>query len=326
MQIIRRPILRGSHRPPATALTIGNFDGVHLGHRALLKAVAARAQQDNILASLMTFWPHPKQYFATTSSLVPARICSRRDQWQAIAACGIDQLFALSFDRQLAECSAEQFIEQYLVQRIGVRHLVIGDDFRFGAKRRGDFEMLRLAGTQYGFSVESIQSVLHETQRVSSSQVRKALFQGHFDEVEALLGRPYAISGHVIHGRKLGRELGFPTLNIRIDDKQPPLHGIFVVEVCGLGAIDQKPLLAVASLGTRPAVEQDGRFLLEVHLLDWSGQAYGRVVKVTFRQKLRDEAHYDSLEALKEQIACDCSQARAYFTKRQQGSSYVEQR
>ncbi|MFN6359778.1 MAG: bifunctional riboflavin kinase/FAD synthetase [Burkholderiales bacterium] len=326
MQIIRRPILRGSLRPPATALTIGNFDGVHLGHRALLKAVAARAHQDKMLASLMTFWPHPKQYFATAGSHVPARICSRRDQWQAIAACGIDQLFAISFDRQLAECSAEQFIEQYLVQCIGVRHLVIGDDFRFGAKRRGDFEMLRVAGKQYGFSVESMQSVLHATQRVSSSQVRNALFQGRFDEVEALLGRPYAISGHVIHGRKLGRELGFPTLNIRIDDKQSPLHGIFVVDVCGLGAIDQKPLPAVASLGTRPAVEQGGRFLLEVHLLDWSGQAYGRVVKVTFREKLRDEAHYDSLEALKEQIARDCSQARAYFTKRQEGSSYVEQR
>ncbi|NBO95991.1 MAG: bifunctional riboflavin kinase/FAD synthetase [Betaproteobacteria bacterium] len=326
MHIIRRPTHHGNLPPPPTVLTIGNFDGVHLGHRALLEAVLTRARQGQMLASLMTFWPHPKQYFAAANSPVPARICGRRDQWEAIAACGIDQLFALRFDRKLAACSAEHFIEHYLVAAIGVRHLVIGDDFRFGAKRRGDFQMLELAGRKHGFSVESLQSVLHNRQRVSSSQVREALSQGRFDVVKTLLGRDYAMTGHVIHGRKLGRELGFPTLNLRIDDKQAPIHGIFVVSVCGLGSDENQALPAVASLGTRPAVEQDGRFLLEVHLLDWTGQAYGRLVKVTFLKKLRDEAHYSSLEALKEQIARDCSEARAYFNTCQEGSSHVEQR
>ncbi|MFM7660051.1 MAG: bifunctional riboflavin kinase/FAD synthetase [Betaproteobacteria bacterium] len=326
MQIIRRPTERGKQAPPATALTIGNFDGVHRGHRALLAAVSARAHQDQMLASLMTFWPHPKQYFADATSPVPARICSRRDQWEAIAACGIDQLFALRFDRSLAECAAEQFIEQYLVRAIGVKHVVIGDDFRFGAKRRGDFQMLEHAGRRHGFTVESMQSVLHEAQRVSSSQVREALALGRFDQVKTLLGRDYAMSGHVIHGRKLGRELGFPTLNLRIDDRQSPLQGIFVVRICGLGDDKQSWLPAVASLGTRPAVEQAGRYLLEVHVLDWSGQAYGRLVKVTFLKKLRDEANYSSLDALKAQIDRDCSAARAYFTTCQEGSIYVEQR
>ncbi|NCV56792.1 MAG: bifunctional riboflavin kinase/FAD synthetase, partial [Betaproteobacteria bacterium] len=300
--------------PLPTALTIGNFDGVHRGHRALLEAVCKRARNDRMLASLMTFWPHPKQYFASPNTPIPARICGRRDQWEAIAGCGIDQLFALRFDHKLATCSAERFIEDYLVRAIGVRHLVVGDDFRFGAKRQGDFDLLERAGRRYGYSVESMQTVLHEQQRVSSSQVREALMLGRFDQVLALLGRPYSISGHVIHGRKLGRELGFPTLNLRIDGEQAPLKGIFVVRVCGLDSGCERCLPAVASLGTRPAVEHAGRYLLEVHVLDWSGQAYGRMVKVEFLKKLRDEAHYPSLEALKAQIAIDTSHARAFFT------------
>lgn len=315
MQIIRRPSQSGHEPPPATVLTIGNFDGIHLGHRALLHAVCARARNAQMLASLMTFWPHPKQYFANGGGPVPARICGRRDQWEAIAACGMDQLFALRFDRKLAECSAEQFIEEYLVRAIGVRHLIVGDDFRFGAKRRGDFDMLAAAGRQYGFTVESIQTVLHEQQRVSSSQVREALSLGRFDRVETLLGRPYVISGHVIHGRKLGRTLGFPTLNVRIDDQQAPLHGIFVVRVAGLEQAGNPWLPAVASLGTRPAVEASGRFLLEVHVLDWTGEAYGRLVRVVFLKKLRDEAHYPSLEALQAQIATDCANARDHFAQ-----------
>ena len=315
MRIIRRPSHDGQKHPPATVLTIGNFDGVHLGHQALLHAVCTRARDSGLLASLMTFWPHPKQYFAQAGSQVPVRICGRRDQWQAIAACGLDQLFALRFDQKLAQCSAEDFIERYLIAAIGVRHLIVGDDFRFGAKRRGDFDMLASAGRARGFTVESIPSVLHEQKRISSSQVREALSKGRFDEVKALLGRPYVMSGHVIHGRKLGRTLGFPTLNLRIDDKQAPLHGIFVVKVCGLDDASPDYLPAVASLGTRPAVEASGRFLLEVHALNWSGQAYGRLVKVEFLQKLRDEAHYPSLEALQAQIARDCDQARDYFAR-----------
>jgi riboflavin kinase/FMN adenylyltransferase len=272
-----------------------------------------------------------------------------------VARCGIDQLFALRFDEKLALCPAETFIARDLVRGMQVRHLVVGDDFRFGANRRGDFAMLVREGKRWGFTVESIDSVLYNQRRVSSSQVREALARGRFDQAEALLGRPYSISGHVVHGRKLGRTLGFPTLNLRIDAELPALRGIFVVRVFGLpddgvapgvtgvigvtaapgvtgvtgapgatgalgvtgapGVPDMKVgkgVTGVASLGTRPAVEESGRFLLEVHLLGWSREVYGRIVCVEFLHKLRDEAHYPTLEALRAQIEIDRNAAIAY--------------
>ena len=323
MRIIRRPVDSGhavdSIRVDALpcVLTIGNFDGVHLGHQALLRAVVDRARQRSVLAALLSFWPHPRHYFARRDPQLalaaPPRLSSRREQWKVIAQCGIERLFALRFDETLAMCPAETFIRDYLVRGIRAQHLVVGDDFRFGANRRGDFEMLRREGAQWGFSVESIQSVLLDQARVSSSQVREALAQGRFDRAEELLGRPYSISGHVVHGRKLGRELGFPTLNLRIDGGTPALQGVFVVRVFGLRS--ESAVAGVASLGTRPAVESGGRFLLEVHLLDWDQDVYGRIVQVEFLHKLRDEAHYPTLEALRAQIAHDQHAAIAYHQK-----------
>ena len=320
MRIIRRPVDSGhavdSSRRAALpcVLTIGNFDGVHLGHQALLRAVVAQARHRNLLAALLVFWPHPRHFFARRHAErvlgAPPRLSSRREQWSVIAQCGIDRLYALRFDERLALCTAETFIAAYLAQGIHTRHLVVGDDFRFGADRRGDFDMLRREGVRWGFSVESIESVLLDRQRVSSSQIREALAKGHFDRAEELLGRPYALSGHVIHGRKLGRQLGFPTLNVPIGAETPALRGVFVVRVYGLPA--EGAVAGVASLGTRPAVEEDGRYLLEVHLLDWSQEVYGRIVRVEFLHKLRDEAHYPSLEALRAQIEMDRNAAIAY--------------
>ncbi|MBM3380430.1 MAG: bifunctional riboflavin kinase/FAD synthetase [Betaproteobacteria bacterium] len=325
MRIIRRPVdsdhAADSSRVAALpcVLTIGNFDGVHLGHQALLRAVVERARQRGILAALLSFWPHPQHFFARRfpdrGITAPSRLSSRREQWSMVARCGIDRLFALRFDEKLALCPAETFIARDLVSGMRVRHLVVGDDFRFGANRRGDFAMLVREGERWGFTVESIDSVLYNRKRVSSSQVREALAQGRFDQAEALLGRPYTISGHVVHGRKLGRTLGFPTLNLRIDAESPALRGIFVVRVFGLkdeGATTEAGVAGVASLGTRPAVEAGGRFLLEVHLLDWSREVYGRIVHVEFLHKLRDEAHFPSLEALRAQIEMDRNAAIAY--------------
>ena len=298
------------------ALTIGNFDGVHQGHRTLLAHLTQAAQRLHLEAAVMTFEPHPREFFAQLSgdeSRAPTRIANLRDKLQSLAEAGIDRVFVEHFNARFAALSPASFIEDILVEGLQVKWLIVGDDFRFGAKRAGDFALLVEAGKQFGFEVSSLASVQHDNQRISSSAIRTALQNSDFEQARDLLGHPYSISGRVLHGQKLGRTLGFPTLNLRIAHKRPALSGIFVVQVHGLGP---SPLPAVASLGVRPTVEDNGRVLLEVHLFDYNAQCYGKLIRVEFLHKLRNEEKYDDLTKLTDAIAADAKAARDFFQHR----------
>ena len=304
------------------ALTIGNFDGVHRGHQAMLALLKNEASHRNIPSCVMTFEPHPRDYFAKLSQnpdLAPARIATIRDKLTELARCGIDQCVVLPFNAAFAAQSPQNFIDDVLVKNLGAKYVLVGDDFRFGAKRAGDYAMLDAAGEQAGFEVARMNSYQVHGLRVSSSEVREALNQGRMDDVAKLLGRPYSISGHVVHGRKLGRELGCPTLNLRFSHWKPAASGIFAVRVFGL---TDHALDGVANLGIRPSLDPSdvngGRVLLETHCLDWPDTlgaegGYGKIIRVELLHKLHDELKYDSLEALKTGIAKDCVDARAFF-------------
>jgi riboflavin kinase/FMN adenylyltransferase len=317
-------VFRGFHHPgiaPAAAVTIGNFDGVHRGHQAMLALLINEAQHRGIPSCVLTFEPHPRDYFAALAGkpeLAPARIATLRDKLGELERCGIDQVVVSRFDRSFAAQSPQAFIDDVLVRGLGTRYVLVGDDFCFGAKRAGDYRMLDAAGQAQGFDVARMLSYEVHGLRVSSSAVRAALVEGDMDGAAALLGRPYSISGHVVHGRKLGRELGFRTLNIRFGHPRPAALGIFVVQVHGL---TDGPLPGVASLGVRPTVEDSGRVLLEVHCLQWPAplgpdSGYGRVLKVDLLHKLHDERHYGSLDALRGGIAQDEADARAWLAAR----------
>jgi riboflavin kinase/FMN adenylyltransferase len=323
-------VFRGFHHPgiaPACALTIGNFDGVHRGHQAMLALLRSEAQHRGLPSCVLSFEPHPRDFFAHKlgkPELAPARIATLRDKLQELSRCGIDQVVILPFDERLASLSAQDFIQQGLQEGLGARYVLVGDDFRFGAKRQGDYATLDAAGQRSGFDVARMMSYEVHGLRVSSSAVRDALAQGLMDDAARLLGRPYAISGHVIHGQKLGRQLGessagaadgFRTLNLRFAHDKPAAMGIYAVRTHGLS---EQPLDGVASLGVRPTVEDAGRVLLEVHCLDWPAAlgengAYGKLVRVELLHKLRDEARYDGLDALTDAIQRDVDQARAYL-------------
>jgi riboflavin kinase/FMN adenylyltransferase len=297
------------------ALTIGNFDGVHRGHQALLGRVGAAASSLGLEAAVMTFEPHPREFFAHRARApekAPARIANLRDKLESLERAGIDRVIVEHFNAHFAAMSPDEFTERVLVAGLHVKWLMVGDDFCYGAKRAGTVAMLAEAGRQHGFHVETLPTVMLGAQRISSSAVRAALADGQFDQAERLLGHPYAVSGHVIHGQKLGRTLGFPTLNLRVAHR-PALSGIFVVQVHGLG---DAPLPAVASLGVRPTVDDSGRVLLEVHLFDFAQSCYGRLVRVEFLHKLRDEEKYDDLATLTAAIDRDADQARAFFASR----------
>ncbi len=314
---------------PACALTIGNFDGVHRGHQAMLALLSSEARQRGVPSCVMVFEPHPRDYFAQQHKkpeLAPARIATLRDKLAALHACGIDQCVVLPFDQRIAAQTPESFIQDTLVTGLGVRYVLVGDDFRFGAKRAGDYALLDQHGAALGFDVARMMSYEVHGLRVSSSAVREALSAGKLDEVAALLGRPYRISGHVVHGRKLGRELGFRTLNLRFQHWKPAASGIFVVHVHGL--TPDRPIAGVANLGVRPSLDPDdingGRVLLETHCLDWpaslvdtleGGEAYGKIIAVDLLHKLHDERKYDGLEALIAGIEQDCVDARAFYTR-----------
>ena len=312
-------IFRGHQHPALSqpcALTIGNFDGVHRGHQAMLAVLKNEARHRNLPARVMTFEPHPREYFSPQTA--PTRISTLRDKLTELARCGIDQAVVLPFNARLASQSADSFIRDVLVTGLNVRYVLVGDDFRFGSKRAGDYAMLDAAGATAGFEVARMDSYEVHGERVSSSAVRQALAQGQMDSAARLLGRPYSISGHVVHGKKLGRELGFRTLNIAFRHDRPAAQGIFVVRTHGLGP---EPVDGVASLGIRPTVEDAGRVLLEVHCLNWTvapqaaglDSAYGKIVSVELLHKLHDELKYEGLEALQQGIARDCDDARAYF-------------
>ena len=297
------------------ALTIGNFDGVHRGHQALLAHVRSASASLGLEAAVMTFEPHPREYFARRTgdlSKAPARIANLRDKLGDLERAGIDRVIVEHFNEHFASQSPQDFIERVLVEGLHVKWLMVGDDFRFGARRAGDIQMLQDAGRRFGFHVETLPAVMHGAQRISSSAVRAALAEGDFARTSELLGHPYTMSGHVIHGQKLGRTLGFPTLNLRVVHR-PALSGIFVVQVHGLA---DRPLPAVASLGVRPTVEDAGRMLLEVHLFDFAQSCYGKLVRVEFLAKLRDEEKYGDLATLTAAIDRDAAQARAFFAHR----------
>ena len=300
---------------PACALTIGNFDGVHRGHRALLKQLKDGAKEKGLVSCVMTFEPHPKEFFSPEQA--PPRILNLRDKLCAFSEVGIDRVVVEHFDHAFAKLSPEEFVSEILVKRLNAKWILIGDDFCYGAKRAGNFASLKASGNQLGFEVSSITTVLEDGERISSSALRDALANGDMPLASKLLGRPYGISGHVIHGQKLGRELGFPTLNLAVANhlhhRKPATSGIFVAQVHGLS---NKPLPAVASLGVRPTVEDEGRVLLETHVFDYDQDAYGKIVTVELLEKIRDEEKYTDLDALTHAIAADAQYARNYFQKK----------
>ena len=283
------------------ALTIGNFDGVHRGHRALIDRVIVKAREANLVPTILTFEPHPREFFSPAAA--PARITRLRDKLALLAQAGVEHVHVARFDARFAALTAERFIQEILIQKLNTTWLLVGRDFRFGAKRAGDFAALQ----DRGFAVEAMPDVLFDGKRVSSSAVRAALQAGDLRGAERLLGHPYTISGRVAHGAKLGRGLGFPTANIVLR-RAPPISGIFVVEVDKLGR-------GVASVGRRPTVNPVAVPLLEVHLFDHDSDLYGEHLRVRFLEKLRDEEKYDGLPALQAAIARDARQAKEYFLK-----------
>lgn len=316
-------VFRGLRHPDLLrpcALTIGNFDGVHRGHQAMLALLINEARHRGVPPAVLTFEPHPRDFFAARigkPEMVPTRVATLRDKLAELERCGIEQTVVLPFDDALAAQTPAAFVEQVLVTGFGARYVLVGDDFRFGAKRAGDYTMLDAAGAVHGFDVARMQSYEVHGLRVSSSAVREALAAGDMARSAALLGRPYSISGHVLHGAKLGRELGFRTLNLRFAHPRPAASGIFVVGVHGLA---DAPLRGVASLGRRPTVDDSGRILLETHVLDWpatlgSEAGYGRLVRVELLHWLHEERHYDSLDALRQGIAADTAAARAWWQR-----------
>ena len=323
-------VFRGFHHPgiaPACALTIGNFDGVHRGHQAMLALLRSEAQHRGLPSCVMTFEPHPRDYFAIAAGqpgLAPARVATLRDKLSELHRCGIDQAVVLRFDRNFAAQTPQAFIDDVLIAGLGTKYVLVGDDFRFGARRAGDYALLDAAGQAAGFDVARMNSYQVRGLRVSSSAVRDALAAGDMAGAATLLGRPYSISGHVIHGKKLGRTLGagdaggtdgFRTLNLRFNHPHPAALGIYAVRVHGL---TPQPLGGVASLGKRPTVDDSGRVLLETYCLEWPAAlgpegGYGKLVRVELLHKLRDEARYDGLDALTAAIAQDTADARAFL-------------
>ncbi len=303
---------------PACALTIGNFDGVHRGHQAMLALLRNEARHRGLPSTVLTFEPHPRDYFATLMGkpeLAPSRVATLRDKLSELENCGVDQVVVLPFDKALASLTPEAFVDRILVHGLKAKYVLVGDDFRFGAKRAGDYALLDAMGSAKGFDVARMNSYEVHGERVSSSLVREALERGDMKAVATMLGRPYTVSGHVVHGQKLGRSLDCRTLNVRFGHPKPATMGIFVVRTHGLA---DHPLEGVASLGVRPTVEEAGRVLLEVHCFDWPAQlgsegGYGKIVRVELLHKLRDEARYDGLEALQAAIHKDIADAREFF-------------
>lgn len=289
------------------ALTIGNFDGVHLGHQALLKQLKITAQLLSLPTAVLVFEPHPREFFTPLEA--PARLTSMREKLELFATLDVDRVYVCRFNSSFSQLSAVDFIHA-LSDKLAAKFVLIGDDFRFGNRRSGDFALMEKIGSQQGFKVEDMHSVSHNGVRISSTAVRAALIEGDLQAAQHYLGRPYSISGRVVHGDGLGKQLGFPTANIQLKHNRPPLTGIFVVRVQG----DDLPLMqGVASLGVRPTVKQNGKPVLEVHLFDFSGKIYNKHLRVDFLHKLRDEVKYVDLHSLTQQIELDVCNAKQWF-------------
>jgi riboflavin kinase / FMN adenylyltransferase len=293
------------------ALTIGNFDGVHRGHQAMLSRLTEAADDLGLPSAVLTFDPHPREFFARDAA--PPRLSTLRSKLELFASFGVARVYVARFDARLATLTANQFIDDVLVKALGIRWVLVGDDFRFGRGRAGDLAVLRASARS--FSVEAMTTVTVDGERVSSTAIRVALAKGELDHAAKMLGRPYAIKGRVAHGEKLGRNLGFPTANVALRHK-PALSGVFAVRVRGLG---DSPRSGVASLGVRPTIRADARPLLEVFVFDFNAAIYGQRIRVEFLHKLRDEERYADLDALKRQIHADVAQARDYFATQTRG-------
>jgi riboflavin kinase/FMN adenylyltransferase len=292
------------------ALTIGNFDGVHRGHQAMLARLREAGRRLGLPTAVMSFEPHPREFFRPDDA--PARLTSLREKTDLLACEGIDDLYMCHFNAHFAAQTPEAFIETLLVRRLHVRWLLVGDDFRFGARRAGDYPLLVQQGAEHGFAVESQGTVVADGERISSSLVREVLAEGDLAHATRLLGRPWHISGRVAHGDEIGRRWGFPTANLPLRHRRIPVSGIFAAR---LTARDGVARPSVASLGTRPSVKQAGARLLEVHVFDFDGDLYGQRVQVELLHKFRDEAHFSDLDALRAQIAADAAQARAFLAQ-----------
>ena len=293
------------------ALTIGNFDGVHRGHQAMLARLRDLARDERLPVCAMTFEPHPREFFAPDQA--PPRLTPLARKLGLLRDHGVERAYVCRFDYRFAQTSADDFVEKTLVRGLGVKRLLIGDDFRFGSRRAGDFALLREKSERFGYTVESMGSVMVDGERVSSTAVRTALAEGDLARAARLLGRPYSIAGAVVKGDGLGRKLGYPTANVRIRHDRPPVMGIFAVEVSGAAPV---PVKGVASLGIRPTVKLQGAPVLEVFLLDFEGDLYGKRVCVDFLHKFRDEEKFADLATLTHQIAVDVAHARAWFEAR----------
>jgi riboflavin kinase/FMN adenylyltransferase len=294
--------LRPRHR--GCVATIGNFDGVHVGHQHMIAALRAKATALGVPATLITFEPTPREYFEGAAA--PSRLTRLREKLAALGRYGVDRVVVLRFDDRMRGMGAQEFVDRLLVEGLAVRHLVVGHDFHFARRREGTVATLRAAGDVHGFTVEEVGQFLVDGERVSSSLVREALNRGDLARATRLLGRPYRMAGRVRLGQKLGRKLGFPTANLALHRKVVPLWGIFAVRASGAGLVDHP---AVASLGTRPTVDGTDP-LLEVHLFDWDGSLYGRYLDVDFIERLRDEQKFESLDALVAQMHRDAAAAR----------------
>ena len=290
---------------PTNAVTIGNFDGIHLGHQAMLARLTSRAASVGALPAVLTFEPHPREVFTPESA--PTRLTSLREKLEILRALGVAHVHICRFTKPFAALSAEEFVQRILVQGLNARYVLVGDDFRFGAKRAGDFALLKQLGEKYGFETEALHTVEAAGQRASSTAVREALAAGDMALAAQLLGRPYSISGRVVGGDQLGRKIGYPTANIQLKHNKAPVKGIFAVRVQGL---EQPDWPGVASLGTRPTVHANGRPTLEVHLFNFNQSIYRRHLRVEFLHKLRDEAKFPDLDTLIAQIDLDAQQAR----------------
>ncbi|MDD5057259.1 MAG: bifunctional riboflavin kinase/FAD synthetase [Sideroxydans sp.] len=302
-------ILRGlySSDSQAVAVTIGNFDGVHLGHQALLNELRAVAKARGLQTAVVIFEPHPREFFSPQQA--PARLTSLREKLELFRTMGVDRVHVCRFNALFAQKTATDFIHA-LHEKLHAKYVLIGDDFRFGSGRSGDFAQMQKIGEQHDFAVSSVHSVLHGGVRISSTAIRAALAEGQMRLAREYLGRPYSISGRVVHGDATGRKLGFPTANVQLKHNLPPLKGIYVVlaHAEGLGVLQ-----GVASLGIRPTVKHDAKYVLEVHLFEFAQQIYGKHLRVEFLQKLRDEMKFDGLDELTRQIASDVENAKRWF-------------
>lgn len=291
----------------ASAATIGNFDGVHLGHQLVIRQLRRVAAAAGLPTVVIIFEPQPSEFFAPERA--PKRLARFRDKIAYLKAQEIDYLLCLHFDAELAALSAEEFVQRILIDKLQTQHLVIGDDFHFGHQRQGNFSYLEQNSERFGFRVDETETLMQDGERVSSTRVRECIQREDFAQAAELLGRPYSLSGRIAHGQKLGRQLGYPTINIKMGDKTLIVKGIFAVQVKG---IDNHPLRGVASIGTRPTVNGVDT-ILEVYILDFNRDVYGYRVEVEFLHKIRNEEKFDSLEELTAHIAQDTAKAKAFF-------------